>query len=122
MKNRLVTGAALAAIAAGTLAAVPPERVFSMTISGGGLPPEQRIIIVTKDEMVRLRVTADVAGDLHLHGYRLELKLASGKPAEIAFKARATGRYPFEWHEAGEKSKAARHLGPEFGVLEVHPK
>jgi FtsP/CotA-like multicopper oxidase with cupredoxin domain len=122
LRIRPVVGAILVAVATGVFAAVPPEKIFDMTIGGGVLPAEQRVIKVARGDTVRLRVMTDAPGELHLHGYRLELKPAPGRPAETVFKAHATGRYPFEWHGAGDKAKGSRHHGPEFAVLEVHPK
>jgi FtsP/CotA-like multicopper oxidase with cupredoxin domain len=104
------------------LAAEPPEKTFSLSIVRGALPAEQRLLRVEKGDAVRLRLTSDAPGEIHLHGYRLEAKLTPGKPAEIAFKAYATGRYPFEWHGAGDAGKTGSHHGPPLATLEVRPK
>ena len=80
------------------------------------------VLLVVKDDMVRLRVTSEAAGEIHLHGYRLEIKLEPGTPQELSFKARATGRYRIEWHLAGEAEKKGDHHGPPFATLEVRPK
>ena len=112
----------LAATAAGSLAAEPPEKTFSLSIVGGAVPAEQRVLRVEKGDAVRLRLTSDAPGEIHLHGYRLEAKLAPGKPLELAFKAYATGRYPFEWHGAGDAAKTGSHHGPPLAAIEVRPK
>ena len=122
MPIKLVAGLIAAAAAALALAATVPEKIYNLTIINGTLPAEQRLIKVTKDDMVHLRVTSDAAGEFHLHGYRMEMKLLPGKPAEISFKAQATGRYTFGWHGAADKAKAENHHGPEFAALEVYPK
>jgi FtsP/CotA-like multicopper oxidase with cupredoxin domain len=104
------------------LAAEPPEKTFSLSIVRGTLPAEQRLLRVEKGDAVRLRLTSDAPGEIHLHGYRLEAKLTPGTPAELAFKAYATGRYPFEWHGAGDAAKTGTHHGPPLATLEVRPK
>ena len=107
-------------VAAG--AAEPSDRTFDVTIARGAIPKEQRMLRVTKGDMVRLRLTSDAAGEIHLHGYRLAAKLAPGVPGEIAFKAYATGRYRLEWHPAGEAKSSGGHHGPAPATLEVRPR
>jgi hypothetical protein len=106
---------------AAALAADPAQKTFSLTISQGTLPAQQRVLRVEKDDTVRLRVTGDAPGELHLHGYRLEMKITPASESELSFKAHATGRYRIEWHPAGETSKGDHH-GPPLARLEVRPK
>jgi len=80
------------------------------------------VLRVDKGDAVRVRVMSDTAGELHLHGYRLEAKLTPGTRAELAFTAYATGRYPFEWHSAERAGQTGSHHGPAFAALEVRPK
>ena len=113
---------ALCLLAAGTLAAEPAEKSFELAITGGQVAKEQRLIRVDKGTPVKLRVTSDTAGSLHLHAYKLEAHLAPGTPAELAFNARATGRFRFEWHADNAKAKSGDHHGPPLATLEVMPK
>ena len=107
----------------GAHAAGTTEKTFELTIGHGAVPPPQRLIKVEKGDALRLRVTSDAPGELHLHGYRLSAKLAPGQPAELAFTAYATGRYPLEWHAAGEAAASGAHRrGPPLATLEVQPK
>lgn len=103
-------------------AADAPQKIFSLTISGGVVPAAQRVLRVDKGDAVRLRLTADTPGEVHLHGYRLEAKVAPGSSSELGFRARATGRYRIEWHPAGETAKKSNHHGPSLAILEVRPK
>jgi hypothetical protein len=104
-------------------AAGPVEKVFEVEIPRSGERTKPRVLRVEKDDLVRLRVTSAAAGEVHLHGYRLEAKLAAGKPHELAFKARATGRYQIEWHPADEPAeKSGHHHAPPVAILEVRPK
>jgi hypothetical protein len=104
-------------------AADAPEQVFELTIRGGAVPATQRLIKVRKDDALRWRITSDSAGELHVHGYRLEAKLAAGAASELAFKAFATGRYRLEWHPAGANATpAGAHHGAPLATLEVRPR
>jgi hypothetical protein len=104
-------------------AAELPQKFFELTIVHGTAPPPQRLLKVEKGDALRLRITSDAPGELHLHGYRLAAKLAPGQPAELAFTAYATGRYPLEWHAAGEAAATGAHRrGASLATLEVQPK
>ena len=98
------------------------EKLFELTITNGNVPKEQRLIRVDKGTMVKLRVSSDSAGSLHLHAYKMEAHLAPGAAVELAFNARATGRFRFEWHAENAKAKAGDHHGPPLATLEVRPK
>lgn len=77
---------------------------------------------VHKGDDVTLVLTADAAGEVHVHGYRLSVKLRPGQESRMQFKAFATGRYAFEWHggDAGHGNRG--HHAPPLSVLEVHPR
>ena len=78
---------------------------------------------VEKNDLVKLRLSSDTAGEVHLHAYRQDARLVPGTPAEITFKAHATGRFRIEWHAAADKNaKAGAHHAPPLAVLEVRPK
>jgi len=121
MTVRFLFAAAVSVISAAQ-AADAPEKSFDLTIMRGALPAQQRVIKVEKGDSIRLRITSDAPGELHLHGYRLEAHLTAGQPAELAFKAYATGRYPFEWHGADNTPRTGAHRGPPLATLEVRPK
>jgi hypothetical protein len=112
----------IAIATADVLAADPPEKSFSLAIARGAVPKEQRVLRVDKGDAVRIRLTSDASGEIHLHGYRLEARLTPGNPAELAFKAYATGRYRIEWHRAGETSGSGGHHSAPLASLEVRPK
>jgi heme/copper-type cytochrome/quinol oxidase subunit 2 len=102
-------------------AADPREKVFELEVTRS-TPAKPRVLRVEKDDPVRLRVTSAVAGEIHIHGYRLEAKLAAGVPHELAFKARATGRYRIEWHPSDDAARKSGHHGPPLATLEVRPR
>ena len=101
-------------------AAAAPEKTFDLAIVHGSLNVEQRVLRVSKGDALRLRVSSDTPGELHLHGYRLAATVAPGVASEIAFKAYATGRYRLEWHPAGQTQSASHHGAP-LATLEVRP-
>jgi len=68
-------------------AADASEKIFELEILQGAPPAKPRVLRVEKDDSVRIRVMSEVAGEIHLHGYRLEMKLAPGTPRELAFIA-----------------------------------
>jgi hypothetical protein len=97
-----------------------PHKPFDLTIASGAVPAGQRVLRVHRDELVRLRVTSDAPGAIHLHGYRREVTVVPGRAAELVFKAHATGRYRIEWHPVGDH--ASHHHGPALATLEVRPR
>jgi hypothetical protein len=103
-------------------AADAAPRTFELNIVQGSAPAAQRVIKVEKGDALKLKLTSDAPGELHLHGYRLAAKLVPGQPAELAFTAYATGRYPFEWHaENAANAESTHRRGPPLATLEVRP-
>lgn len=56
---------------------------------------------VTLGSEVVLRITSDVADDVHLHGYDLETEVPAGGTGELRFTADAPGVFEVEFHESG---------------------
>ena len=104
------------------IAAEPDVQAFRLKITDGKVPAAERTLKVFKGDQVRITVSSNTAGVLHLHGYRLEARLVPGTPAELAFRAHATGRYPLEWHGDGNATQTSAHHGPPMAALEVRPK
>jgi hypothetical protein len=100
----------------------PPERTFDLAITRGVLPAQHRVLRVEKADPVRLRFTSDVAGEVHFHAYRLQVRVTPGAAGELKFVARATGRFRIEWHAAGAAATGADHHAPPLATLEVRPK
>jgi hypothetical protein len=53
-------------------------------------------IEVEKGDQVRMVVRADVADEVHVHGYELFADVAPGRPAELRFEANVDGVYEVE--------------------------
>ena len=58
----------------------------------------KRKISVKKGDTIRLKVTSDVPGAIHVHGFDLEQEAGPGKPASFTFKANIEGRFEVESH------------------------
>jgi len=108
--------------ASGAMTAEPAEKTFELAITGGSVTKAQSLIRVDKGTPVKLRVTSDTAGSLHLHAYKLEAHVVPGTPVELSVIAHATGRFRFEWHGDNAAAKSGDHHGPPLATLEVLPK
>jgi hypothetical protein len=80
-----------------------PNPVVTIRIAVVGGRPEGGIrrASVRKGRQVVLRVTADVADHIHLHGYDLIADVAPGTPATIRFVADTPGRFEVELEDRG---------------------
>ena len=78
----------------------PPQAARITIVVRGGRPVGGiKRATVTKDKQVVLTVRADVADEVHVHGYDLMKDVAPGAPAVIAFKATIPGRFEAELEE-----------------------
>jgi uncharacterized cupredoxin-like copper-binding protein len=103
---------AVATPAAETAVPAASTNVFELQVQGGRLVSGPAVIQVRQGETLTLRVTADAADELHLHGYDSLLRLQPGQTAELTLQAEHAGRFEFELH----------HAHREIGVLEVQPR
>jgi hypothetical protein len=87
-------------------------RRFELRIENGRLAGAAKPVQVRRGEAVELIWSADRHSVVHLHGYDIEVTVDVGKPQTMAFRARATGRFPIELH-------GGRHQVLVY--LEVHP-
>jgi hypothetical protein len=78
----------------------PPQAARITIVVRGGKPVGGiKRATVAKDEQVVLTVRADVADEVHVHGYDLMKDVAPGAPAVISFKAKIPGRFEAELEE-----------------------
>jgi hypothetical protein len=98
-----------------------PEVVFDIGIEKGRVAPNMRLIRVRQGDAVRLRWTTDKPILLHLHGYDIEIKVEPGTVVEMAFAARATGRFPIEEHKPDAKGGHSHGEAP-LVRIEVRPR
>lgn len=77
----------------------PPGQVISVTVRGGQVqgPSRHR---VERNEMVKVRVTSDVADEIHVHGYDKTAPVAAGTTAEVSFVASIPGVFEVEFERS----------------------
>ena len=88
-------------------------RRFELRIKNGRLADNAGTVSVRRDDAVELTWSADRRSVVHLHGYDIEVTVDAGNPQTMAFRARATGRFPIEMH--GDRHTVLIYL-------EVHPR
>ncbi len=79
----------------------PAGQRIEVTVAGGRVRGDTGRVPVAVGEPVTLVVTADVADEIHVHGYDLSTSLEPGAPAELSFDATVPGVFEVELHEAG---------------------
>ena len=84
-------------------AASTADLTFDIRIAGGKVAQSMRLIRVRQGDTVKLRWTSDRPIVLHLHGYDIERKVEPGAVSEMAFVARAAGRFSVEEHKLDAK-------------------
>jgi hypothetical protein len=112
---------AMLAIGAAGAAAQAREAVFDLEIEKGRVPQGKRLIRVYQGDAVRLRWSSDRPIVLHLHGYDIETKVEPGRIAEMAFTARAAGRFPIEEHKPDARGGHSHGEAP-LVRIEVRPR
>ena len=104
-----------------TTMAQTQEVTFDLKIEKGRVAQNMRLIRVKQGDAVKLRWTSDRPIVLHLHGYDIEKKVEPGAVAEMAFEARATGRFPVEEHKTNAKGGHS-HGEASLVRIEVRPR
>ncbi|MEX0674185.1 MAG: hypothetical protein WD981_01955 [Gaiellaceae bacterium] len=72
-----------------------------ITVRGGEPVGGIQHLTVRKGQEVRVRVEADVADEVHVHGYDLMQDVAPGEEARIEFEATIVGRFEIELEDRG---------------------
>lgn len=83
-----------------TAAPQPDAREIEVEVEEGRVDGPSTVR-VERGERVRLVVSADVADEVHVHGYDLIADVAPGSPAVIGFRADAPGVFEVELEAAG---------------------
>lgn len=87
--------------AAPSPAATAEGTVIDVTYAGGRITGVGSRVPVAVGERVLLRVTSDVAEQVHVHGYDASVDVPAGGTGEVAFVADQPGSWEVELHEAG---------------------
>ena len=86
-----------------TTTAADTTPTIEVTVVGGKPQGGVRREQVKTGETLVLRVTADVADEVHLHGYDKSADVAPGTPAEIRFTADIPGVFEVELEQRKQK-------------------
>jgi hypothetical protein len=98
----------------------PMERAFDIRLAMDTTPDAARVLRVKQDDVAVLNVRSDRSGEVHLQGYRLQLRVAAGVPAQLRVPATLLGRYGLEFRPVGTQDQRQRHVA--LGSLEVRPR
>jgi hypothetical protein len=79
----------------------PSGTLIEITVANGDVEGGVRTHEVDVGDEVTLRVTADVADEVHVHGYDLTADVEPGTTAEIRFTADLPGVFEVELEERG---------------------
>lgn len=107
--------AVASAPASAPVPAAPAVAAFEFRLEKGHRVSGPELIQVVQGTALSLRLTADRAEELHVHGYDLHLHLKPGEPGTLDFVAEHSGRFDIELHGQG-----GAHGG--LVVLEVTPR
>ncbi|MBM3943268.1 MAG: hypothetical protein FJ316_10170 [SAR202 cluster bacterium] len=108
----------------------PKQLELAVQVEGGRMAPH--ILQAHQGDNLILTINSKESGELHVHGYDLEVPVEAGKPAELRMTAEATGRFKITFHAtevAGHSHDPASTGTPpaeeeekEIGYLEVQPR
>lgn len=94
------TAGTTASTATTATTAPPAGTVVEVTVADGAVAGPGTAAVDLDDEVV-LRVTSDVADEVHVHGYDLTAAVAAGATAELTFTADLPGVFEVELEGAG---------------------
>lgn len=77
------------------------DTTIELTVVGGEVSGDTGRVEVAAGEPVSLTVTADVADEVHVHGYDLLVDTVPGQPAQLSFVADTPGVFEIELEGAG---------------------
>jgi FtsP/CotA-like multicopper oxidase with cupredoxin domain len=97
-------------------------QTFTLEIRARKLVGASRTIRVKQGDTVTLRWSTDEPITLHLHGYDIERVIKPEAPAELAFKAHATGRFPVTVHGFGDHAHKGGYGESTLLYVEVLPR
>ncbi len=94
--------AAPAAVPTPTPSPTPSVRTVEAAYAGGQVTGTSGREEVALGEQVVLRISSDVAEEVHVHGYDLEGAIAAGGSVDIPVAATIPGVFEVELHESGK--------------------
>lgn len=76
---------------------------IEVTYAGGAVTGDTGRIKVKRGDTVTIKVTSDVADEVHAHGVDLSEPVAPGKPATLTFTAQIPGVFEVELEKLGKQ-------------------
>lgn len=86
-----------------TITTIAPARSIDVAFTGGQVMGGPRKETVRLGEKVRIRVTSDLADEVHVHTYEVRAAVAPGQVAEVEVTATIPGRHEVELESAGKQ-------------------
>jgi len=84
-----------------------PPAVPVIRVRGGEPVGGVKDVDVTSGERARFKVTSDIEGDVHVHGYDIEKPVSAGGSVAFDFPADLEGGYEVELHHGSGESQIA---------------
>ncbi len=86
----------------GTASTIPVIRLHDGEPVGG-----EQDIDVTSGDQIRFKVTSDIDGEVHVHGYDFEKPIKAGGRVNFDFPANLEGAFEIELHHGGGENEIA---------------
>jgi hypothetical protein len=83
-----------------TTVAGAPATVLAVTVRGGSVVEGASRQRATLNQPVTVRVTSDVADEVHIHGYNKMVDVTAGNTAEVTFTANIAGVFEVEFEKS----------------------
>ena len=74
--------------------------VLAVTVRGGSVVEGASRQRATLNQPVTIRVTSDVADEVHVHGYDKKVEVAAGRTGEVTFVANIPGVFEVEFERS----------------------
>lgn len=87
-------------------------KIFELKVANNKLISGPETLTVNQGDTVIIRITADVNGELHLHGYNIPVDFKKDTPTDLKVVANIAGRFPYELEDTST----------EIGTLQVQPR
>lgn len=95
-------GSAPTTVARSSGVTTPARTVLAVTVRGGSVVEGSSRQRATLNEAVTVRVTSDVADEVHVHGYDKKFAVAAGQSGETTFNANIPGVFEVEFEKSGK--------------------
>ena len=83
-----------------TTSSATAATVLAVTVRGGSVVEGASRQRATLGQSVTVRVTSDVADEVHVHGYDKTIPVAAGRTAEVTFVANIPGVFEVEFEKS----------------------